>query len=103
MTIMSIVRAAMVAAFLLPASARAEQQNDLREFHIGMAVSALPESGYGRFVCAGDPSKKLTRWNNYQICRPSRMALARSAFVTAAGMTTAQRRRSAVSRSTSPC
>jgi hypothetical protein len=68
MTIMSIVRAAMVAAFLLPASARAEQQNDLREFHIGMAVSALPESGYGRFVCAGDPSKKLTRWNNYQIC-----------------------------------
>jgi hypothetical protein len=65
---MSVVRAAIVAALLVPACARAEEQNDLREFRVGMPVSALPGNGYGGFACASEPSKKLSGWNEFHTC-----------------------------------
>jgi hypothetical protein len=65
---MSIFRVAIIAASLLPVCALAEQQNDLREFRVGMPVSALPDSGYGGFACAADMPKKLTGWSDYRNC-----------------------------------
>jgi hypothetical protein len=66
--IMSIIRAVIVAGFLISACAYAEQQNDLREFRVGMPISALPESGYAAFACASDPAKKLSGWGGHQTC-----------------------------------
>ncbi|MEA2791534.1 MAG: hypothetical protein QOG73_3940 [Acetobacteraceae bacterium] len=65
---MSIIRAVIVAGFLISACAYAEQQNDLREFRVGMPISALPESGYAAFACASDPAKKLSGWGGHQTC-----------------------------------
>ena len=50
--------AAIVAALLVPVCADAAAGNDLRDFRIGMPVSALPTSGYGEFACAADPSEE---------------------------------------------
>jgi hypothetical protein len=68
---MSIIRSALVAAFLAPACAAAAQENDLREFRVGMPVSALPATGYTAFTCAGDPSKMLSTWGDYRSCPPA--------------------------------
>jgi hypothetical protein len=65
---MNSVRAAIAAAILLPACAIAQEQNDLREFRVGMPVSALPASGYGAFACGAEPTRKLSSWNDYQAC-----------------------------------
>nr|WP_294523930.1 hypothetical protein [uncultured Rhodopila sp.] len=57
------------AAIVLPlCAAAAAQQNDLREFRVGMPVSALPQSGYGSFSCANDPSQKIEDWRDYKTC-----------------------------------
>jgi hypothetical protein len=64
------LRAAIVAALLVPTCAAAAQ-NDLRDLSIGMPVSALPSSGYGGFACTLDPAKKLTDWAAYQACPAS--------------------------------
>ena len=62
----------LAAALLLPAVAVAAlPRNDLREFRVGMAVSALPPTGYGGFACANDPSKKLSGWSDYKACPAS--------------------------------
>jgi hypothetical protein len=68
---MSKLLNAVVAALLVPVCANAAGGNDLRDFRIGMAVSALPTSGYGEFACAADPSKKLSDWGGYQTCPAS--------------------------------
>jgi hypothetical protein len=68
---MSVIRAALAAAFLVPVWAvpvRAAEQNDLREFRIGMPVSTLPEGEYSAFACADDPSRKLSDWRDYRDC-----------------------------------
>jgi hypothetical protein len=44
------------------------QQNDLRELRVGMPVSALPQTGYGAFACASDPSRKIADWRDYMAC-----------------------------------
>ena len=43
-------------------------QTDLRQFRVGMPVSALPKTGYGDFACAGDPSQKLADWRDFKAC-----------------------------------
>lgn len=63
---MTIHRVALTLALLVPTAAHA--QNDLREFRIGMTVADLPQSGYGGFTCAGEPSKTLPGWQAYQSC-----------------------------------
>jgi len=65
---MKIAHPILAAAILLPAYALATQQNDLREFTVGMPMSALPESGYGSFRCAADMSLKLAEWGDYKTC-----------------------------------
>ncbi len=65
---MNIIRICLAAALLLPAAAIAAGQNDLREFRVGMPVSALPQSGYGAFTCAADPSRELPNWTAFQSC-----------------------------------
>ncbi len=68
---MNILRAALVVVLMVPVCAYAAGGNDLRDFRIGMAVSALPTSGYGEFACAADPAKKLSEWDGYQTCPAS--------------------------------
>ncbi len=65
---MSVMRIVLMAALLLPFCAAAEEQNDLRQFRVGMPVSALPASGYGGFACAADPAKTLSDWRDYRSC-----------------------------------
>lgn len=43
-------------------------ENDLREFRVGMKIADLPLSGYGDFVCAADPGHKLADWAGYAAC-----------------------------------
>ncbi|HQT77217.1 MAG: hypothetical protein B7Z80_05875 [Rhodospirillales bacterium 20-64-7] len=65
---MPTIRTALLAALLLPAGAIAADRNDLREFHIGMPVSALPHQGYVDFRCADDPARQLSGWDQWQSC-----------------------------------
>jgi hypothetical protein len=66
--VMNFARLAAAAAILLAPLAAVAEQNDLREFHVGMPVSALPQSGYGDFACAADPAKTLSGWDGYKAC-----------------------------------
>jgi hypothetical protein len=70
---MSIIRCIIAAAAVLPLCAAAAEQNDLREFRIGMPVSALPATGYAGFTCASDTldklsEQKLSGWSDYRAC-----------------------------------
>ena len=65
---MKLFHPILAAACLLSFATTAAEQTDLREFRVGMAVSALPENGYGQFACAADPSKKLSGWQDYKTC-----------------------------------
>jgi hypothetical protein len=65
---MNILPVIVAAGLLVPACALATEQNDLREFRVGMAVSALPETGYSGFTCAGEPLRKLSGWGDYRAC-----------------------------------
>jgi hypothetical protein len=67
------VERAIGAALLLSlavtvAAAPAQQMNDLREFHVGMALADLPAHGYGAFACAAAPDHKLQSWSQYEEC-----------------------------------
>ncbi len=42
--------------------------NDLRDFRVGEAVSALPGSGYKDFACAAAPGTSLAGWQDYARC-----------------------------------
>lgn len=64
---MRFVPVALLVALLVPVGAAAEQ-NDLREFRVGMPVSALPQTGYSGFSCTDDPSQKLAAWADYHSC-----------------------------------
>src|ERR1700760_2538159 len=65
----SVSRAILAAvALLLPVCAAAQQQNDLREFRVGMAITELPESGYSGFACLDDAAKQLSDWRDYTGC-----------------------------------
>jgi hypothetical protein len=65
---MRLMHAMFAAGVLLPACSAAEQQNDLREFRVGMPVSELPRHGYAGFACAADPAKQLADWRDYAAC-----------------------------------
>ncbi len=67
---MRFILAALFMALVLPTGAVAEQ-NDLREFRVGMPVSALPQTGYGGFSCTEDPQRKLATWADYRSCPQS--------------------------------
>jgi hypothetical protein len=67
-SLMNFARTAAAAAVLLMPLAAVAEQNDLREFRVGMPVSALPQSGYGDFTCAADPAKTLSGWDDYKAC-----------------------------------
>lgn len=50
-----------------PAADPAEQ-NDLRDFRVGMPVGDLPSEGYVGLACADDPASTLHRWDEYRTC-----------------------------------
>lgn len=58
----------LLAALLAPAGAQADQGNDLREFRVGMPVSALPAKGYVNVHCAATPDKTLAGWGDWASC-----------------------------------
>jgi hypothetical protein len=61
-----IVAALILAlAAALPAAA---EENDLREFRVGMAVGDIPRAGYLAFACADGPARKLDAWQDYRQC-----------------------------------
>lgn len=53
---------------LLPFGTLAAEQNDLREFRVGMPVPELPETGYRDFACAADPARALSDWREFRQC-----------------------------------
>lgn len=58
----------VLAALALAPRPAAAEENDLREFRIGMPVSELPKEGYLGFACADDPKHKLNSWQEYEQC-----------------------------------
>jgi hypothetical protein len=66
--IMNIFRIVLCVGIISPVAVLAAEQNDLREFRIGMAVSALPDAGYGEFACAGDSARTLLDWRDFRSC-----------------------------------
>ena len=63
---------AALAALPVAALAAAGDQNDLREFRLGMSVADLPKSGYLGFTCAdmpkNAPGRTLQGWEDYRKC-----------------------------------
>src|SRR5690349_21667649 len=66
--VLGLAPAAVAATVLLAPFAAVAEQNDLREFRVGMLVSALPQSGYGDFACVAEPAKTLSDWSDYKSC-----------------------------------
>jgi hypothetical protein len=61
----------IVAALILAVAAAlpaAAEENDLREFNVGMAVGDMPRAGYLAFACADGPARKLDVWQDYRQC-----------------------------------
>ncbi len=46
----------------------ASEDNDLREFRVGMALDRFPRTGYLGYACANDPGRKLDGWQGYREC-----------------------------------
>ncbi len=44
------------------------EESDLREFSVGMPISALPSHGYTGFACVGGNGTALTGWADYAKC-----------------------------------
>ena len=63
--LLALAAARLAAAAPLPDT---KQENDLREFRVGMAVDQMPRTGYVGFACADDPVRKLGGWQNYREC-----------------------------------
>jgi hypothetical protein len=42
--------------------------NDLRDIHLGMSATDLPDAGYVNFACATDPQKTLPAWTGWRDC-----------------------------------
>ena len=62
--------ALLAVAALVPAQPARAEENDLREFRIGMEVGELPRSGYLDFSCTDKPDIKLRGWQDYRQCPP---------------------------------
>ena len=62
---LALITLLLAAAPLAPSRAA---DNDLREFRIGMTVSALPQHGYAAFSCPSDPSRRLEGWQAFAQC-----------------------------------
>ncbi len=58
---------ALALLLALPASLRAEE-NELREFRLGMKAADLPAVGYTGFTCADEASHQLAAWSGYTGC-----------------------------------
>ena len=67
--------AAIAVTALAPARAARADENDLREFRVGMEVGELPRSGYRGFACADSPEHKLNSWQEYRQCPPQASSL----------------------------
>lgn len=59
---------ALLALAVLPAAAGAAEDTDLREFRVGMPVSALPATGYKDLACAAQPDRALSGWADWRSC-----------------------------------
>jgi hypothetical protein len=59
---------AALAVLLFMASARADDESDLRGFRVGMRSQDLPHSGYQAFSCAAAPSRHVSGWQDYPSC-----------------------------------
>jgi hypothetical protein len=42
--------------------------NDLRDIHLGMSATDLPDAGYVDLACETDPQKTLTAWTGWRDC-----------------------------------
>jgi hypothetical protein len=62
------IAAGLLLAMLAGGAARAQDANDLREFHVGMAAAELPTSGYDAFTCTDGPARELDSWADYTHC-----------------------------------
>lgn len=58
----------LVAAMPASAATAATEDNDLREFRVGMNVNEMPLAGYLGFICAGNGGRKLENWQDYRQC-----------------------------------
>lgn len=70
---LGLVSAALGAFLFAGAAAFAAESgddNDLREFRIGMKIADLPGAGYHDFVCVAAPGRKLADWAGYAACPP---------------------------------
>ncbi len=67
--------AAIAVTVLAHARAARADENDLREFRVGMDVGELPRSGYLGFACADNPEHKLSSWQEYRQCSPQASGL----------------------------
>lgn len=54
--------------------------NDLRDFRVGMPVSALPAEGYAELLCAGRGRNQLASWSQFRDCTPDAAGLHQVAF-----------------------
>lgn len=63
--LLALAAAWPAAADTLPS---APEDNDLREFRVGMALDQLPRAGYLGFACAAAPGRKLDGWQEYRQC-----------------------------------
>lgn len=69
-----------LSATLAPAGQARADDNDLREFRVGMAVKELPRSGYERLTCADSSGRKLRGWEDYRQCPPQASGLRAVSF-----------------------
>lgn len=51
-------------------AAHGQEENELREFAVGMAAAALPPQGYAGFSCAAEPARELAGWSDWRSCPP---------------------------------
>ena len=71
----AVVLATIALVALAPTQAARADENDLREFRLGMKLSELPRSGYLGFACADNPEHKLNSWQEYDQCPPQASGL----------------------------
>lgn len=60
---------ALIGAMIAVAAPARAQDADVREFRVGMPLSALPSEGYKQFACVGaDPATAIGGWSDYNTC-----------------------------------
>ena len=53
---------------VLSGTARAAEDNDLRDLRLGMTAQQLPVTGFTGFICADKPDQALQGWADYKSC-----------------------------------